>query len=198
MEEVTWHAARKGGGGRMDAAVLVSGTEMSWDQYRGLPADVRAEYSDGQVYMTPGPGITHQRICSRLDRILFSAFGPAAVVVPAGTWHLPGPEPIARIPDLLVLSDEPVGDVFTGAPALVVEVLSSDRARDLVVKRQEYLAGGAGQYWIVDPRERTVTVLGNRRGGWETLAALGDATPSAVVDVAPFGTLTLSLTDILG
>ena len=141
----------------MGAATLISGTEMSWDQFRRLPEDVRAEYRDGQVYMTPGPGIAHQRICSRLDRVLFSAFGPAAVVVPAGTCEIPGPVTIARIPDLLVLADEPVEDVFTGSPARIVEVLSSDRARDLVVKRAEYLTGGAGQYWIVDPREQTMT-----------------------------------------
>ena len=30
---------------------------------------------------------------------------------------------------------------------------------DLVLKRHEYAAGDIAQYWIVDPRERSVTVL---------------------------------------
>jgi Uma2 family endonuclease len=45
---------------------------------------------------------------------------------------------------------------------LVMEVVSgssSDRKRDLVEKREDYAAAGIPEYWIVDPAERTITVL---------------------------------------
>ena len=66
---------------------------------------------------------------------------------------------MATSPDLIVLADVPPGDVVTTEPLVVVEVLSSNRSDDLVRKSTEYLAAGAGQYWIVDPRDRVMDVL---------------------------------------
>jgi len=48
---------------------------------------------------------------------------------------------------------------WTGAD-LVMEVVSPDAPeRDLVEKRREYAEAGIPEYWIVDPRDRSVTVL---------------------------------------
>ena len=46
-----------------------------------------------------------------------------------------------------------------GTPDLVVEALSSDRGRDLVMKRAVYAEAGIPEYWIVDPVNDTITVL---------------------------------------
>ena len=46
-----------------------------------------------------------------------------------------------------------------GAPDLVVEALSSDRGRDLVMKRAVYADAGIPEYWILDPMNDTITVL---------------------------------------
>ena len=48
---------------------------------------------------------------------------------------------------------------FEVVPDIVVEVLSTDRRRDLVRKRQLYAEAGVLEYWIVDPRNDTVTLL---------------------------------------
>jgi len=48
------------------------------------------------------------------------------------------------------------------AADLVMEVVSDDeedRQRDLVTKRREYARAGIAEYWIVDPRTETITVL---------------------------------------
>ena len=43
---------------------------------------------------------------------------------------------------------------------LVMEVVSpDDPKRDLVKKRREYAQAGIPEYWIADPRSRTITVL---------------------------------------
>ena len=42
----------------------------------------------------------------------------------------------------------------------MVEVVSPDRPeRDLVDKRMDYAEAGIPEYWIVDPRDETITVL---------------------------------------
>jgi Uma2 family endonuclease len=46
-----------------------------------------------------------------------------------------------------------------GAPDLAVEVTSpADAAREVAAKTQTWLACGAREVWVVDPRQRTVTV----------------------------------------
>ena len=46
-----------------------------------------------------------------------------------------------------------------GAPDIVVGVLSTDRNRDLVRKRQIYGEAGVLEYWLIDPSNDTVTQL---------------------------------------
>lgn len=67
-------------------------------------------------------------------------------------------------PDLLFLSEARRGQItethLQGAPDLVVEILSpSTRERDLLVKKALYARHGVREYWIVDPREKTIEVL---------------------------------------
>lgn len=53
---------------------------------------------------------------------------------------------------------------------LVIEVVSKDpesRARDVEEKPAEYAAAGIAEYWIVDPRDRQVTVLRLESGRYE-------------------------------
>ena len=55
--------------------------------------------------------------------------------------------------------------LICGAPDMVVEVLSrSTHKRDLTVKKDAYEASGVREYWIVDPRAKTVTVYLLRDG----------------------------------
>ena len=50
---------------------------------------------------------------------------------------------------------------------LVVEVVSpDDPGRDLIEKRADYAEGGIPEYWIVDPRDETITVLALKDGAY--------------------------------
>ena len=68
-----------------------------------------------------------------------------------------------REPDLLLLRDrfDPrYQDRFWLGADLVVEVVSPDDPdRDRVVKRADYAEAGIPEYWIVDPRNETITIL---------------------------------------
>ena len=55
--------------------------------------------------------------------------------------------------------------LICGAPDMVVEVLSrSTHKRDLTIKKDVYEASGVREYWIVDPRAKSVTVYLLRDG----------------------------------
>ena len=48
------------------------------------------------------------------------------------------------------------------------------RRRDYEAKREEYLAYGLREYWIIDPHERRVTVLTRRGDSWAERVFLGE------------------------
>ena len=60
-----------------------------------------------------------------------------------------------------------------GAPDIAIEILSSDRRRDLVRKRQLYAEAGVLEYWIFDPMNDTATLLELQDGGYVERAVLG-------------------------
>lgn len=99
-----------------------------------------------------------------------------------------------RIPDLLVLGAELAEILLASgrstittempAPVLVVEVVSPGKLnqdRDYRFKRSEYAARGIPEYWIVDPEQRTVTVLGLIDGWYEPITYRGQAQIASAV-----------------
>ena len=60
-----------------------------------------------------------------------------------------------------------------GAPDIAIEILSTDRNRDLVRKRQIYAEAGILEYWPIDPRNDTVTQLELHDGEYVERAVLG-------------------------
>lgn len=75
-----------------------------------------------------------------------------------------------RHPDIAVaLKATPKDPLGRRPPSLAIEIVSPGaeaRRRDYVLKREEYLAYGLLEYWIVDPEERRVTVLLRQDGRW--------------------------------
>ena len=179
------------------AAFSSLGEPMSWDDYWRLPEDLRAEYSDGRVFVTPAASFDHQDICLRLAEALRRDLSESVLALAVG-WRLIDQPPRLRIPDLMVLTARPKGDVVTEPPLVAVEVLSTNRGTDLVRKATEYLAAGAGQYWIVDPRDRVIECFANRGAGWEPIARVTDDKPVEAIAVPPLGTFSLRLSELLG
>ncbi len=142
------------------------------DDYLWLTDHTRrlVEFTDGYLELLPMPTRGHQRILA----FLYSAF--QAFLQPAGGEALFAPLRLRvrsgkfREPDLLLVRDAHdarSGDRFwTGADA-VVEVVSPDHPeRDLVDKRNDYAEAAIPEYWIVDPRADTITVLELGEGGY--------------------------------
>ena len=76
-------------------------------------------------------------------------------------------------PDLTVIKSENSAIInwkgaIYGVPDMVVEVLSkSTRRNDLTIKKDIYESNGVKEYWIVDPRAKTVDVYILRDGKFE-------------------------------
>lgn len=75
-----------------------------------------------------------------------------------------------RHPDLAVYKSPPADEEemwATWIPDIVVEVVSpGSEERDYVEKRQEYLAFGVREYWIIDAQKQEMLVLRRRGGRW--------------------------------
>ena len=80
-----------------------------------------------------------------------------------------------REPDVLYVAPEHIPTRKNSYPQhvdLVVEVVSEGtetRRRDYEHKRDDYAKGNVSEYWIVDPEDRLITVLGLVESEYETI-----------------------------
>ena len=148
--------------------------KFTYEDYLQLPEDKRYELMEGEFYMVPSPGWSHQTILKRLFRILDdyvtshrlgeARFAPLDVVL--------SDEDVVQ-PDILFISKEH-SHIITernvqGAPDLLIEILSPSTAeRDWGLKRKLYAKYGVKEYWIVDPENKSVEVMTLREKGFET------------------------------
>ncbi|MBI3951889.1 MAG: Uma2 family endonuclease [Acidobacteria bacterium] len=141
-----------------------------------LPADDINDYEliDGRIIMTPPPGWPHGE-CESGIVIELGSFVKARnlgrIFGSAQGFRLTEEDTVA--PDAAFVSNErwaaspaPVmGKHLHVIPNLVVEVLSPTTAkRDLEDKKQLYEQCGGDEYWQLDPRQRSVTVLALEAG----------------------------------
>ena len=160
-----------------------SGMKLTVEEFMELPdTDDRRkmELDEGVLYIMPRPrrvhGFFQLRLAYPIDQYLDSFDEPPAELMMDFIVALSLERRVLFAPDLcIVLRDNPVvvnNRRVEGAPDIVVEVLSSDRNRDLVRKRQAYAAAGVPEYWIFDPRIDTATLLELRGGEYVERAVL--------------------------
>ncbi len=140
--------------------------EWTYEDYARLPDDGRRyEIIEGVLYVAAAPNLNHQytvtRLVVHLDRFVADHQLGLVLVAPFEV-RLPDIALVVQ-PDVLFIASEhiprPGASRFTGAPELVVEVLSRSTARtDKMVKFYAYERAGVREYWLVDPYTHVVEV----------------------------------------
>ena len=132
---------------------------MSWETYDSLDYDDSlrgAEYMDGALVVPPGlPDWGHQKAILYLLGQLRPTLRDGEDATTGFGWK-PAEVREEYGPDVMVCEIPTDHRRFTGVPLLCVEVTSSNRADDLVKKRNAYAAAGLKDYWIIDRKEHAL------------------------------------------
>ncbi len=126
----------------------------------------RYEIIEGELFVSRAPSLNHQRISGNIFAALRNYLDQNPVGEVITTPGIIFSDFNGVIPDLVFISHErrdeiATGDRITGAPDLVIEIMSpgaENERRDRTAKRQLYGKYGVREYWIVDPAKRTVEV----------------------------------------
>lgn len=141
--------------------------EWTYEDYLELPDDgCRYEIIGGVLYMTNAPDIDHQfavvKIVSQLESFVTQNSLGYVLTAPFEVHLSDESRPVQ--PDVLFIPSEKWpgagSKYFEGAPDIVAEVLSpSTRRTDQVIKFMAYEKAGVREYWLADPKNRSVSVF---------------------------------------
>jgi Uma2 family endonuclease len=161
-----------------------SRTRWTWGEFARLPSEgaTRYEVIDGELFVTAGPALRHQRIATDLVTLLNTFVqshglgqvftGPVDVLFAEGDYLEPDIVFVGKERSH-VLSDRGI----EGPPDLVVEIASpSTAARDRGIKLERYRLFGVPEYWVVDPDARTVEVWDLAAGAAEPVVVRAEDT----------------------
>ena len=145
----------------MTSMSVTASTPFTVHDLEGMPDDGRRyELIDGELLVSPAPGLRHQTVGLRLYRVLDDSC-PDDLYVLAAPFAVRTDLSNEVQPDVLVARfDELTDRNLPAAPVLAVEVLSpSGRLIDLNLKRAAYQRMGTPSYWILDPDVPDLLVL---------------------------------------
>jgi Uma2 family endonuclease len=155
-------------------------TKLTYEDYCLIPDDGRRhEIIDGEHYVNPSPNTKHQMVVRNISFAMWQYVRPrrlgqvfaAPYDVVLSTFNIVEPDVIfvGKAREHIITEAN-----ITGAPDLVVEVLSTNYKYDEVVKFKAYQAMDIPEYWIADPVRETVKIY-RRAAGRFALAETGDA-----------------------
>ena len=129
------------------------------------------EVIGGEKFMAPAADLYHSSTIMRLGTIFANYFlehkngyvfsDDVDVHFSDGSIYKPDLVVVLKSNEKILASRKAI----YGAPDLVVEILSpSTRKKDLTIKKDTYEAQGVREYWIIDPRAKSVSVFILRDG----------------------------------
>jgi Uma2 family endonuclease len=186
---------------RAEAEEGITRYKATIEEFWALPESMQhIEYIDGEILMAPTPTVIHQAVLRNVFRLLDEFvlrtatgsvyFSPLDVVLPSGD---------VVQPDAFFLTNEEQERALAakrvhGAPSLVVEILSPGSIKhDARTKRALYERNGIREYWIVDPKAKTIAQMVLRGGHYELMKLAGSDVIRSLV-LAGFETTVEALT----
>lgn len=136
--------------------------EWSEQAYFDLQYQSGVEFVDGVLEFLPMPTEFHQILVAYFYDVLRAIVGQSGIVLFSGLRVQIRPGKV-REPDVVLMFRENRSNrsnrVWLGADLAVEIVSEDDPQRDYQVKRVDYAEAGIREYWIVDPRDESVTLL---------------------------------------
>ncbi len=157
----------------------------TYDDLLALPDDVRGQVVAGEVIVSPSPTPLHQSVLAEIYSELRGPFQRGRGG-PGGWWLIPdvdvrfGPHDIFR-PDISGWRRESVPEFPMKRPVIqrpdwVCEGLSPRTAVvDQGIKRNVYASAGVPWYWLVEPANRSLTVLRLSPEGYVMEVVVGES-----------------------
>jgi len=148
------------------------GKKVSYEEFMEIyeNSELRMEYINGEIVLLTSPDTFHQGISGNLYIHLrtYLTDNKCKVFYAPFDVHFFKKDlktPDVMQPDLLIACDweDTVNEKgrYMGTPTLCIEILSkSTRSKDMVDKLNTYLLSGVREFWIVDPKKRSVMVYG--------------------------------------
>jgi Uma2 family endonuclease len=142
--------------------------------YRMLPEGTRCEFIFNELIMSPSPSREHQFTLIKLTTLLFQFLNDSEkgiLLTAPFDVYLDEQQSVVQ-PDLFVVLKKDEYMItkkgVDGAPAIVIEIISSNRAYDTQRKRSLYEKAGVREYFMVDPENKLTTLLTlNTQGVYE-------------------------------
>jgi len=146
------------------------GRKASYEEFLKLTKDneeARYEYIDGEIFVMESPKTPHQTALTELFGgfyIWFQGKKCRPFVAPYDITLKRNNKSINVVqPDLMVICDleEKLGadGYYKGIPSLTLEILSDGTVtKDLRKKMYLYMDTGVQEYWMVDPKEKTILI----------------------------------------
>ncbi len=146
--------------------------KLTYQEFRTLDFDDNDDFwyelINGELVRKQSPTFDHQRISRKIERVLDNY---AEKTASGEMFHAPLDVVLddnnAYHPDIFFIKKERLfildskERVVIGSPDLVVEILSKSTAvYDKGVKRETYERNGVREYWLIDPRNKSVEVYG--------------------------------------
>ena len=127
------------------------------------PEESMLELTAGELYVVPSPTPKHQEISAELEFIIRSYLKqyPIGMLYYAPIDVVFSEEDVV-IPDLCFVSQARTNIIkethIQDTPDFIIEILSTNKNRDLLIKKEMYEKYHVKEYWIVDPKEKTILV----------------------------------------
>lgn len=138
---------------------------ITLEQYEAFPEEKRVEVFEGIVYDMASPSQIHQSISMQLSTVINNYIlrkkGPCSIFSAPFDVKLSDKPLIIVQPDIMVICDKDKLDEkrCNGAPDFIIEIVSPGNPTDDYIRKLYYYKNyGVREYWIVDPRRKTITV----------------------------------------
>jgi len=149
---------------------VFGGKKVSYTEFMEIyeNSELRMEYINGEIVILGSPSTFHQDISGNLHihlraylkgkkcKVFYAPFDVHFYKIDLDT-------PDVMQPDLIIVCDheETVNERgrYMGTPSLCIEILSkSTRSKDMIDKLNTFMLSGVKEFWVVDPKQRTVLV----------------------------------------